>query len=313
MKRAAIYCRVSTDLEIQEGSFEAQKAYYIKMIRDNPSLTLVDVYGDYAKSGTSMRRRPEFLRLLRDCEEGKIDVVYTKSISRFARSAADCVDTVRRLTSLGVSVVFEREGLNTADASSEFVFAILAAVAAEEVNSLRQNMLWGLEELNASGRPSFRPSYGYVRGENRSWRIDSEAAERVRLAFGMAAQGATYDEILAALNACELQKGSGYRWNKTRLRYMLTNISYTGDVITNKYYKTAAGTCAKKNNGERPQYHIENHHPAIVSREVFDRVQLYCRSGLLRSNRRGGLCDFAKLSDSQANRCVGGITANAGY
>lgn len=284
MKRAAIYCRVSTEQELQEGSFELQREYYLQKVEDDPNLTLAGVYGDFGKSGTSIKKRPELQRLLRDCEAGKVDVILTKSISRFARNVADCVEMIRKLKSFGVSVVFEKENINTAEPLSEMLLTILATVAEEEVNSLSQNIRWSLEESYVAGQPWFRCSYGYKKN-GRAWEINEREAERVRIAFRLAAEGNTYPEIQQALNACEEKHDSKDVWSINRIRYLLRNIAYTGDLITWKYYTNGPGFKLRVNHGEHLQYHIENHHPAIISRAEFQRVQTVLESGLLRSNR----------------------------
>lgn len=284
MKRAAIYCRVSTEQELQEGSFEFQRDYYLQKVRNDPDLILVGVYGDFGKSGTSIRKRPELQRLMQDCESGKVDVILTKSISRFARNVADCVEMLRKLKDLGVSVRFEKEGIDTAEPLSEMLITILATVTEEEVNSLSQNVRWSQEESNAAGQPWFQCSYGYKKN-GRNWEIDEKAAERVRIAYQLAAKGKTYPEIQEALNFCESKYGSNDTWSINRIRYLLRNITYTGDLITGKSYSNGPGLQQKVNHGEHTQYYIENHHPAIISREEFERVQAVFESGLLRSNR----------------------------
>lgn len=284
MKRAAIYCRVSTERELQEGSFELQREYYLQKVENDPNLTLADVYGDFGKSGTSIKKRPELRRLLKDCEAGKVDVILTKSISRFARNVADCVEMIRKLKDFGVSVIFERENINTAEPLSEMLLTILATVAEEEVHSLSQNIRWSQEESYAAGKPWFRCSYGY-RKHGRAWEINEGEAEHVRMAFRMAAQGSTYPEIQQALNASEEKHGSKDIWSINRIRYLLRNIAYTGDLVTWKNYTNGPGLRYQVNHGEHLQYYIENHHPAIISRAEFQRVQTVLESGLLRSNR----------------------------
>jgi len=285
MKRAAIYCRVSTEQELQEGSFELQREYYLQKVENDPNLTLAGVYGDFGRSGTSIKKRPELQRLLRDCEAGKVDVILTKSISRFARNVADCVEMIRKLKSFGVSVVFEKENINTAEPLSEMLLTILATMAEEEVHSLSQNIRWSQEESCTAGQPWFRCSYGYNKKNGRAWVIDEKEAERVRMAFRMAAQGVLFPEIQCALNACEKKHGSQDRWSLNRIRYLLRNVVYIGDLITWKYYTNGPGLKLQVNHGEHAQYYIENHHPPIISRAEFERVQTMLASGLLRSNR----------------------------
>lgn len=289
-KRAAAYCRVSTDLEMQEGSFEWQKRHYTELLAGDADVELVRVYGDEGVSGRYADRRPEFQRMLRDCEDGRIDVIYTKSISRFSRSLADCVTVIRRLKELGIPVIFEKEGINSLDGQSELLFHILTIVAQEESNSISQNMKWGIEKRHAQGRPTGRVSYGYRRADKEGhWRIEEAEARRVRYAFEQAARIASYQSIREGLDEMEKREGTGASWtrNRNRVPLLLRTVTYTGDYITDRYY-TALGENGHRysrcNRGERDQYYLENHHEGIVSWELFERVQTVIRLGLLNSN-----------------------------
>lgn len=289
IKRAAVYCRVSTETEMQEGSFAYQRNYYLEKINATPAFVLVDVYGDFGKSGTSIQKRPEFQRMLQDCSAGKIDVIFTKSISRFSRNLADCVEVIRRLKKKGIAVIFEKENINTMDSSSELLLSILAIIAQEESNSLSQNLRWSLQKFHANGVPTGSVTYGYrrVMPEN-IWTIEETEAKRVRLAFESAAEGICYQQIAAGLDSIEKTEGSTYRWkNQNRIRYMLRNINYTGDVLTDKYYTNGPGRSYEHvNHGERDQYYIEQHHEPIISRKLYDRVQLLMDCGLLHSLKK---------------------------
>lgn len=203
-KRVAVYCRVSTEMELQEGSFEMQVRYYRELISSRPDVTLVDVYGDKGKTGRSIAARPDFQRMLADCEAGSIDMIVTKSLSRFARNMGECVGTLRRLKALGIPVIFEKENFNSMEIRGELILSIFAAIAQEESHSIGQNMLWVNEHHNAEGKPHFKVSYGYIRdrGDWR-WRIDEAQARRVRLAFRMASEGHCYKDIRRELNAME--------------------------------------------------------------------------------------------------------------
>lgn len=291
-RRTAVYCRVSTDMEMQEGSFALQQAYYRDYISARPDLILTEIYGDRGCTGRSINR-PAFRRMLADCEQGQIDLILTKSISRFARNVGDCVAVVRRLRAMGVPVVFEKEGINTMEGQGELLLTILAALAQEESNSLSQNILWANEQHNASGRPHFKPSYGY-RKERRDWiwQIDEAAARRVCCAFARAAEGVCYREIRRELNAMEAAEHTGLEWTLRRLKYTLTNISYTGDCLTNKNVARGWSRGSRPNLGEKPQYLIEDHHAPLVSRATFDQVQRNMAAGLLNTrelfpHRRG--------------------------
>lgn len=289
IKRAAAYCRVSTLQEHQEDSFEVQREYYEKYIAENPSMTLIGIYGDHGISGLSARKRPEFKRLMSDCMAGKIDVVLTKSISRFARNLKDCVDCVRLLKSHGIAVIFEKEGITSTDPSSELLFNLLASVAQEESSSLSTNIRWSQEQRNKSGNLYRVTPYGYrktpkIKGEAQIWYIEESEAERVRLAFSMAAEGYKSNEIRSAMDKLEWRDSTGVVWLRDRLLYLLRNEAYTGDVLTNKVYSPDMLSGPLRNRGQRAQYYIEEHHEPIVSRELFDAVQERLRSGGLQRN-----------------------------
>lgn len=286
-KRVAVYCRVSTEMEMQEGSFEMQTSYYREKIAAIPDMMLADVYGDKGKTGRSIAARPAFRRMLADCEAGKIDMIVTKSISRFARNMSECVEVLRWLKTLGIPVLFEKEGINSMEAQGELVLSIFAAIAQEESHSISLNTLWSNERHNASGKPRFKVSYGYARkrGDWR-WRIDEAQARRVRLAFRMAFEGRCYKDIRKTLNDMERAEGTGLDWTQRRLGYLLTNENYTGSCLTNKYVSTTGQRQVRFNRGERAQYYIEGHHEALVSRELFEAVQEKVRTGGLHSRRK---------------------------
>ena len=284
--RVAAYCRVSTDKELQEGSYETQQAYFQRYIAENPGMVLAGIYGDLGKSGRSVHGRKGLQALFRDCEVGKIDLVLVKSLSRFARSLSDCLMLVRRLKELHIPVIFEKEGINTMEGSGELLLSVMASIAQEESKSIGENLRWAVSQSNAKGEPFFHPSYGFRRAENsRKWVIQPDEARRVRCAFVMAATGeSSYREILETLNQIEQEEKTGLVWSKKRLIYLLTNVAYMGDCLTNRTYHVYTDKkIILPNRGERDQYYIEDHHPAIISREMFERVQRVMKSGLLHS------------------------------
>lgn len=235
--KAGVYCRVSTQLEIQEGSLAWQRQHYFELLSNDPNIESVQVYCDEGFSGKYADRRPGFQQMLKDCEAGKIDVLYAKSISRFSRNLADCISTVRRLRTLGIPVLFEEEGINTMNIPSELLFHILSIVAQEESNSIGQNMKWSIESRHANGIPTGKVTYGYRR-ENDTWRIEESEARRVRYAFDQAAHGASYQTIREGLDLMEKQEKTGVSWSKNRNRVpiLLKTIAYTGDYITDRYH-----------------------------------------------------------------------------
>ena len=278
--RVAAYCRVSTELEEQEGSFETQVRHYREKIGQSPDMELVGIYGDRGKSGLKASCRPELQRLLRDCRAGKIDLILTKSISRFARSMADCVELIRRLREWRVTIFFEKEGLRTDDRKSDLVISILAAMAQEESHSISQNMIRSYEQHVLEGRPCGRIAYGYTRAEDGAWKVNTAQAQRVRTAFRMAAEGCSYQEILTALNNMEMSEGTGTSWSRRRLKYMLRNVAYQGDYYSHGTVCLTPGHQVV-NRGYRDRYYIEEHHEPLVSRTLFERVQRMLDGGLL--------------------------------
>ena len=304
-KRAAAYCRVSTGMECQEGSYEIQKNYYTNLLANSSDAELVRVYADEG-SGRTTQGRPEFQQMIRDCEAGKIDIIYTKSISRFSRNMLDCVTVVRRLKEMGISVIFERECINTMDRQSELFFHILAIIAEEESRSIGKNLKMGISGLHDKGIPTGRVTYGYRRVNNTgTWRIEESEARRVRYAFNQAAKGVCYKDIRAGLDRMEMEENTGVSWSKNRKRLtaLLRHMAYKGDYMTDCYYTTYGKNgkrYSKLNKGECIRIHLEDHHEPIVSREQFERVQTLMQMGLLDSGR----CRFTEeqkkiLNDSK--------------
>ena len=277
VRRVAAYCRVSTLAEEQELSYETQCAYYKRLIEADPTMKLVGVYGDQGGSGLMIKKRPEFQRMMNDCFDGKIDLVLTKSISRFARNLGDCVNCVRLLQNKGIPVIFEKEGITSADPSCELLLTVLASMAQQEVHTLSENLRWSLEHRNASGNISRVARYGYRKIEDEAgkkvWRIFEPEAQRVRLAFQMAAQGIQYCDIREALNNLEIKAGTGFEWSQSRVYSMLTSEVYIGDVLTNKTF--TADYLTRKisiNKGQKPQYYIEGHHEPIIDKATFEKA-----------------------------------------
>lgn len=287
--RTAAYTRVSSRSDLQDGSFEVQCAYFRQKIAETPGMTLVDIYGDQGKSGRTMEGRRELGRLIRDCEAGRIDLILCKSISRFARSMLECVETVRHLTALGVTVSFEREGLRTDHGGSELLLGILAAIAQEESNSISLNMQWSRQKHLELGQPWEPARYGYVSlSKEHRWEIVASEARAVRRAFYMAGTCHSYTEISAELTGMEREAGTHRVWNNTPVRNLLQSVVYIGDYLSNKEVRIVDGNGhvkRVKNKGYANQLYIEGHHEAIIGKELFDTVQEMIRHGLLHSRR----------------------------
>lgn len=297
-KRTAVYCRVSTRSDMQDGSFEVQKEYLLRYVGERRDMELAGVYGDRGKSGRTAKDRPEFCRMLKDCEAGKIDLVVTKSVSRFARNMAECIAVIRKLQALGVSVLFEREGLDTGGPGGELILGMFAAVAQEESNSIRQNLRWSRRKCYEAGRPWERPSYGYRScGEDHRWQIEPGESRRVRMAFYMAGICHNYTEIRSALNRMEEEEGTGKVWNHNPMVYMLSNLTYTGDYLTNKECTFAEQGEMKrgKNRGQMGQFYIRGHHEPIVTGVLFADVQELLKRHLLFTGRSNFTAEEEKL------------------
>lgn len=278
-KRAAAYCRVSTLSEEQELSFSAQVSYYTELIGRDPTLTLVGIYADQGFSGLDMSRRKEFQRMLADCEAGLIDVIYVKSVSRFSRHAADALSVLKRLNTLGIRVLFEKEGLDSSDPATEMVLNIYATMAQNESCSMSENARWAYTRKAQTGNPSRGACFGYriemKPGDSfRYWVIHEEEAKVIRRVFSMAYQGYTIREIAEACSR-----------NVQGINSWLRNEAYKGNILTHKHVKL--DYTSKKvvpNTGQRDQVYIEEHHDPIVDPAVFDEVQTYLAAGLLNAN-----------------------------
>ena len=288
--RTAAYCRVSTASDTQDGSFEVQCAYYEKLIKEDPNMEFVGVYGDHGKSGRSMRGRKELNRLIKDCEAGKVDLVLTKSISRFARNMLECVNAIRQLSDLGVTVRFEKENLDTETMGGELMLGILATIAQEESNSISQNINWSRQKHVEKGQPWDVARYGYVSvGKEHRWEVVDHEAEAVRQAFYMAGMCHTYGEIAEELTRMEAEDGNGRVWNKTPIVNLLRSETYIGNYLSNKECSIVDenGIVKRtKNKGYVDQILIENHHPALVSKELYSVVQELLDHQTLGGHRR---------------------------
>lgn len=278
--KTAAYCRVSTDMETQEGSYELQVVYFTDLINSNPDMELVGIYGDKGKSGLKISGRPGLQKLMDDCRAGKIKLILTKSISRFARNMAECAEMIRELNSLGVYVIFEKENLNSQDEKCVLALNIFAAIAEEESHSISQHALKAHEQYALEGRPIGRISFGYKNGGDHKWIINEEEAPLVRKAFEMAAEGQDYLIIRKTL-----QDMSEEKWSQNRVKYMLTNVVYKGDYLSNKTVCIVPGKQVK-NAGHRDQFYITDHHEPIVTPELFDRVQEIVENGDLTNIKR---------------------------
>ena len=275
--RVAAYCRVSTQLEQQESSFEAQKNYYTEKITNNPNWKLAGIYADDGISGTDMKKRDEFNRLLQDCEAGKIDMILTKSISRFARNSVDTLNTLRILRKKGVTVFFEKEHIDTHADNGEMIITVLSGLAQEESFNLSENTRWGIIRKFENGTIILNHNrfMGYTKGKDGELAIVPEEAETVRLIFRMYLEGTSIAGIKRHLEKEGILTVTGRKiWNEGTISKMLSNEKYMGDALLQKSYTADFLTkTRKKNNGEMRQYYITDNHEGIVAKEIYYAVQ----------------------------------------
>lgn len=275
--RVAAYCRVSTDDEEQLTSYEAQQNYYTDKIMTNRDWTMAGIFADEGITGTSARKRPEFLRMIRMCKQKKIDIVLTKSISRFARNTVDCLNYIRALRALGIAVIFEKENINTLEADSEILITMLGAFAQSESESISANVRWGKRQAMREGKANIQYDrlYAYKKGDDGNPRIIPEQAEVVRSIYNQYLTGASLRMIKERLESEQILNVAGNpQWTITAIRGILTNEKYCGDVLLQKtYISDCISRKVIRNTGQLPMYLLQNHHDAIVIRKTFDAVQ----------------------------------------
>ena len=275
--RAAAYCRVSTDDEEQLTSYEAQQKYYTDKIMTNKEWTMAGVFADEGITGTSARKRPEFLRMIRLCKQGKIDVVLTKSISRFARNTVDCLSYIRALKELGIAVIFEKENINTLETDSEILITMLGAFAQSESESISANVKWGKRQAMREGKAiiQYKKLFGYEKGEDGRPKIIPEQADVVLEIYKQYKLGATFRGIKEYLENHNIPNASGKgTWSYSAVKSILTNEKYCGDVLLQKTFRDdCINRKAIKNTGQLPMYLVQNHHEGIVSRDEYNAVQ----------------------------------------
>lgn len=277
LKRVAAYCRVSTKQEEQLNSYETQVRYYTDRINREPGWKLAGIYADKGITGTSMKKRDEFNKLIRQCKRGKVDMIIVKSISRFARNTLDCLKITRMLRELKVDVYFEEQNLHSIDPSSEFYISIYGSVAQSESENISHNVAWGKARSAKDGNVFFayKSFLGYRRGADGKPEIDPEQADTVRRIYDRFLAGNSLQQIANGLTADGIPTPMGRTvWQASVVQSILSNEKYKGDALLGK---THVEDCISKkvrvNAGERPQYYVENNHPAIIDAATFARVQ----------------------------------------
>ena len=275
--RVAAYCRVSTDSEDQLTSYTAQKEYYTQKIEENPDWELAGIFADRGITGTSMKKRAEFNRMIAACKRGRIDMILTKSLSRFARNTVDCLETVRILRARGIGVHFEKEGIDTLTESGEFMITLFSGFAQAESESIRNNVIWGILKSREAGNVPFQYTklLGYRRGADGNPEIDQSEAEVVRRIYRRYLDGASIFGIQKELERDHVPTVTGVKqWSWQTIRNILINERYMGDALLQKTYTVdCISKEVRKNNGEFPMVYVENNHPAIISRDMFYRVK----------------------------------------
>ncbi len=275
--RVAAYCRVSTDSEEQLTSYEAQRTYYTDKIMSNPAWTMAGLFADEGITGTSAQKRPEFQRMIRQCRQKKIDLILTKSMSRFARNTVDSLKYIRALKELGIAIIFEEQNLNTLEMDNEMLLTIHSAFSQAESETMSSRVKWGKREAMREGKAiiQYNRLYGYRRGADNKPEIIPEQAEVVRRIYKQYLAGASLRMIQDTLESGQIPNIEGKpEWSLNVIRGILTSEKYCGDVLMQKtYVSDCISHKSLRNNGQLPKYLLPDHHAGIVDRQLFDAVQ----------------------------------------
>jgi DNA invertase Pin-like site-specific DNA recombinase len=304
--RTVAYARVSTEKDEQELSFESQRDFYTDKIMRNPEMTFCGIYSDRGISGTQAKSRPGFQKMMRDAAAGKFDQILTKSVMRFARNTLDSLECVRKLKALGIGVIFETQGLDTRKMTNEFMLTIYSGMAQAESENISANVKWGRQKSFAKGNVSF--SYGsflgYRKGADGKPEIVPEEAVTIRRIYDSYLAGQTFRDIADSLTADGILTAMGKpQWSSQAVKSILKSEKYVGDAILQKTY---VADCiehrTERNDGILPQYYIENSHPAIIGRPIWNRVQeeLARRSGKRKVKEVGTKTEQGKYSGKYA-------------
>lgn len=305
-KRVAAYCRVSTDKEQQEHSFETQKEMYTEMIMMKPNWQLAGIYADEGITGTIAKKRPDFMRMIDDCRKGKIDIIITKSVSRFSRNNLDCLLYVRELKELGIPIIFEKEGINTLQVSSELLITLFSGLSQAESESISMNVKIGKRQSLKNGNVSFcyKSFLGYQKGADGKPEIVPDEARTVKRIYTEYLAGKSLNDIAKSLMSDGILSPRGKTvWTSKVVMSILSNEKYKGDALLQKtYIADCISKKSKKNNGELPMYYVENSHPAIIERSMFDRVQeeISRRNSKRKVKQKGTKTELGKYSSKYA-------------
>lgn len=304
--RVAAYCRVSTQMEEQLNSYEVQVKHYTDKINSEPKWSFAGIYADKGISGTSAKKRDEFMKMIRACKRNKIDMIITKSISRFSRNTLDCLKYIRILKELNVDVFFEEQGLHSKDAGAEFYITIYGSIAQSESENISANVKWGKQQSAKEGKVTF--SYnsflGYKKGTDGKPEIVEDEAKIIRMIYDKYLGGDSIRKIADYLTEKQISTPTGKKeWYYGTVKSILSNEKYKGDALINKTYVVdCISKKVKKNDGERAQYYVENNHPAIITPEKFNRVQeeMARRSSKKKVKQVGTKTELGKYSGKYA-------------
>ena len=275
--RVAAYCRVSTKEEDQLNSYEAQKSYYTDKIMENKSWMMADIFADEGITGTSAKKRADFMRMMKWCKQGKIDLILTKSVSRFARNTVDCLNYVRMLKAQGIAVYFEKENINSMDESTELMLTMMGAFAQAESESISGNIQAGKRYAMQRGEATinYHNLYAYEKGPDGKPRIIPEQAEVVKEIYAHYLRGDSLPMICRYLEAQHIPNiRGGTTWGRSAVRGILSNEKYVGDVLMQKTFRQdCISHKVIRNTGQRPMYLVPDHHEAIIDRKTYNAVQ----------------------------------------
>ncbi|KRN88741.1 recombinase family protein [Ligilactobacillus ceti] len=276
-RKVAGYARVSTDKDEQQSSYDAQLDYYTNYIKSRDDWEFVKVYTDEGISGTNTKKRAGFNKMIKDAMNGKIDLIVTKSVSRFARNTVDSLTTVRKLKEKGIEIYFEKENIWTLDSKGELLITIMSSLAQEESRSISENVKWGKRKGFSDGKVTvaYKNLLGYKKGENGELAIDEEQAKVVRKIYALFLKGYSERAIAKKLEEEGIKTVYGKsKWYSNIIHSVLTNEKYKGDALLQKYYTVDfLSKKQQRNNGEIQQYYVKNNHEAIIKPSTFDRVQ----------------------------------------
>ena len=302
-KRVAAYCRVSTDEDQQLNSFQAQRQYFLNLINSNPEYELVEIYADEGISGTNTKKREQFNKMIDDCKAGKIDIILSKSISRFARNTLDCLNYIRLLKELGFAIIFEKENINTLDSNGELLITLMSSLAQEESLSISKASTWGIRRRFEQGKVALNHTrfLGYDKDEQGNLIINEKQANIVRRIYKEFLNGKGTTHIARELEQDKIKNWEGkVKWYESTIKSMLQNEKYKGDALLQKTYTVDFLSKTRvANNGEVPKYYVQESHPAIIDSETWEAVQLEMK-------RRKLFCDEHNIKNLDTKIPFGG-------